>query len=39
MNALEKVEQWFIDRDLENGRVVGLMVLSSKRRIWHDTEI
>ncbi len=34
MNALEKVEQWFIDRDLENGRVVGLMVLSSKRRIY-----
>lgn len=33
MNTIEKVKQWFIDRDLENGRVVGLMVLSSKRRI------
>ncbi|CMY65934.1 Uncharacterised protein [Streptococcus pneumoniae] len=39
MNTIEKVKQWFIDRDLEKGRVVGLMVLSSKRRIWHDTEI
>ncbi|CZD08103.1 hypothetical protein RLA26_00525 [Streptococcus pneumoniae] len=34
MNTIEKVKQWFIDRDLENGRVVGLMVLSSKRRIY-----
>lgn len=32
--TIEKVKQWFIDRDLENGRVVGLMVLSSKRRIY-----
>lgn len=39
MNTLDKIKQWFIDHDLENGRVVGLMVLSSKRRIWHDTEI
>lgn len=34
MNTIEKIKQWFIDRDLENGRVVGLMVLSSKRRIY-----
>ncbi|CAG5680912.1 phage membrane protein [Streptococcus pneumoniae] len=34
MNTIEKVKQWFIDRDSENGRVVGLMVLSSKRRIY-----
>ncbi|WP_230680772.1 hypothetical protein [Streptococcus pneumoniae] len=34
MNTIDKVKQWFIDRDLENGRVVGLMVLSSKRRIY-----
>lgn len=34
MNTLDKIKQWFIDRDLENGRVVGLMVLSSKRRIY-----
>ncbi|HGJ6465068.1 TPA: hypothetical protein ACJWXC_002002 [Streptococcus pneumoniae] len=34
MNTIEKVKQWFIDRDLENGRVVGLMALSSKRRIY-----
>ncbi|CZE27877.1 DNA-binding protein [Streptococcus pneumoniae] len=38
MNTIEKVKQWFIDRDLENGRVVGLMASLSKRRIMENKD-
>lgn len=39
MNTLEKVKQWFIDRDLENGGRLDKQSLKLIRRIWHDTEV
>ena len=37
--ASRNVLNWFLPKKSKTAKVVGLMVLSSKRRIWHDTEI
>lgn len=40
MNTIEKVKQWFIDRDLENGRVVvGMRGLKTRKSSAMSTKI